>query len=324
MDHVQSNFLARELASDPALEGVRRFTKAFGPFMEAYFSPLRPVFSFEINRADRFQKKELWMLRDGAIPLAWFFESVPKNLAIASDILVHSSLGSLVPANWKKNAKYYELYSEEKYHSAHRPENLFLTGPINPLITSLVELDSILNSAIDILGGVKGQQVLVYCPVRGNEFAQAEEESFEFQYCHKIFSRFGKNVRFIHWNMAEHASFANTAVIDLNGGWILKDNSMVHHALRRGAGLLQVPRGKSSEAMPVQLSKYHGIKVSSVPSTALPGPNRNTELLAFYSEFQQKVRDPRSQLPWPKWYGGFLRASYGAAPHGKFDVDGSI
>jgi hypothetical protein len=309
IEQVRSNALLTKLENDPALEEVRRFAKSYWPFMEPYHSPLNAAFSFEIGHLERLRHHKLWMLRDGIIPLAWFFESVTREMTPSTQLLVHESLGTLVPKSWKKNVKYYEIYSEPVYHAGFPPKNLLLTGPINGGMTSLEELDAILDGVLECLGRAKPERVLIYCPIRQSEWSSAEEESFEFQFYHRIFSRFGAKAKFVNWQSTENSTFPDTAVVDLSAGWIYKDSSVLHHLLRRGAGLLGARENVQKPANRIPLSKNHGIRVSAEPAaTGWELPRDTQKLLGFYSTLHRKMNEPRSHLPWPKWFQGFMRA----------------
>ncbi len=312
LDQARANIVATSIASEPALEEVRGFTKSFWPFMEAYYSPLQPVFSFELARAARLQRQPLWMLRDGTIPLSWFFESLGPQAPAQSRLLVHEALGNLVPPPWRKRTKFYDVYAEKTYHSANPPKRLLLFGPVNSLITGLDDLDRILAEAKETLGRANLEEVILYCPVRHSEHVSAEEESFECQFYHRIFSVFGAKAKFRHWQSLEHGSFPDTALVELNGGWLYQDSSVLHLLLSRGAGLLRAPAKRRGERIP--LSPFHGMEIFDASTESGFRAKENAgELLRFYSALHRKTNEPRNRVPWPKWFETYSRASRGRA-----------
>jgi hypothetical protein len=311
LEQARANLLSGNMPETPELADARRLGKAVWPFMLPYFSPLCPAFSFEIATADNFLRQKTWLLRDGAIPLGWFFNAAAPALAEFGTLLVHSSLGGLVPRAWRKNIKFYDHFSHVEYSAANPPENLFLTGPVSAGITTIPELEAILDKTEESLGKNFKGNVLIYCPVRQLEFANAEEESFEFQFAQRVLSRFGKKVQFLHWQNIEHATFRNTAFVDLNGGWIYKDSFMLHQLLSRGAGLLAEPAPAiARESSRISLSPFHGMSVSSVPAAAdFTASGDVSTAMDFFTALHKKTQDPRSHYPWPKWYQGMARAT---------------
>ncbi len=303
IEQARSNMVETKAAPEPGLEEVQWFTKAFWPFMEPYYSPLKPVFSFELSRSQRLQQNRVWMFRDGAIPLCWFFESVSIGEVEPRSILIHESLGDLVPSSWRECVKLYELFSEHTFNCEKIPKRLFLLGPVNPAVTSLEDLSILLSKIKSALGGRQVEEIMLYAPVRHTESISSEEESFECQFYHRLFTEFGAKMSFVHWQNLEYGDFVDTAVVDLNGGWIYKDNAVMHMLLSRGAGLLSSRQRKDGGGERVPLSKHHGIQVFPISREAnFARPEEKEEAFRFYAEIHRKIKSPRLTTPWPKWF----------------------
>jgi len=312
LDQARANMFAGTSFNLAESAESRRFTSGLWPFLETYSSPLCPVFSFEIGALELQSQNKMWMFRDGVIPLAWFFEGVSDELALSHRLLVHASLSPLVPKVWRRNTKYYDLYSNQCFDKKNRPERLLFVGPVNHDILNIDELNLLLDHTLEAIGTSKIKEVLMYSPVRKSIYFHEQDENFELQYYHQIFSRFGKKMRFINWASLSNSTFAKTAIVDLNAGWIFKDNAVVHQLLSRGAGLLSPNRhGKNGPSTRVQISKFHGVEIMATTCSEIHHVVKNAEQhIAFYSAIHRKLDGARSNDLWPKWFQGFVRSSY--------------
>jgi hypothetical protein len=309
IEQTRANLLAKNTAQNPSAEEMGRYTKSFWPFLDPYFSSLNPVFSFEAGPSLFQSGQKTILLRDGAIPLAWFFEGASRELAAAAQIFVHSTLGALVPERWKNRTKFYNIYSEQEFHEGNPPETLFLYGPICRGVMSLEELEEKLEQVQRILGKAEPKRVLLFSPIRRTEFFGVEDESFEFQYYHRIFRRFGSKVEFISWQGAERMPHTHTALVELNHGWTYQDSTAAHILLRKGAGLLRLPSNEKTGTR-VPLSPNHGMEISPMPAkTGFYSTEGKEDLLRFYSMLHQRANDPLIRVPWPKWFQGYFRAA---------------
>ncbi len=299
--HETERWLTERARALRACEPPGRLAGKLRPFLDPYHSPLRPAFSFELPAGD-----ERCLLRDGAVPLAWFFGCSPPA---SRKLFVHAGLGNLVPPAWKKHVRYYELYSEEVFQAARPPKNLLLAGPVNPAILSLGELDVLLDRVTATLGRAKPEKVLVYAPLRKDQRGLAPEDSFELQFAQRMTSRFAR-VEFLSWTALARARLADTAFVDLNAGWIFADGTLAHHALQAGAGLLAFRDGAPArDETLVPLSRNHGMRVSAAPREGIfRSPRPDSRAQRFYAALHRKLPGQANAAPWPRWFEAAYRA----------------
>src|SRR4051812_5803203 len=110
LTQYESNHLQDQMNDSADATG---FISSQWPFMNAYYSPLRPVFTtlFKDFRRTGSGPEQDFMLRDGIVPLFWFFLNENTN-NLKDRLVVHEDLDSWVPRNWRYKVSLYSVHTE--------------------------------------------------------------------------------------------------------------------------------------------------------------------------------------------------------------------
>lgn len=299
------NSLLEESDKGPTSE---QYTLAFWPFLNPYFSPLNPIYTPVFQkicsqglRPLNERQMPVWMLRDGAVPLSWFFAQNEPDL-LQGQILVHADLKDLVPETWAGKVASYRHRSK----STGDIEKLLVIGPISETVISLQELDEALEKLGESLGKkrIASMPVHLYCPIRG------EGESYPARYMQKIYSAF-KRVKVVDWYDIENTgSFKGFGFVELNAGWLFKDSFVQQHALSRGASLVHQPPPLSKRVRHFSLSSFHGVDVEPFTPKARITKAKADRLEKFFMHSARLMGDSGTAGPWPKWHEKWCRALF--------------
>lgn len=285
-----------------------QYTLSLWPFLNPYFSPLNPIYTPVFQtlcaqglRAVNEKQLPVWMLRDGAVPLTWFFSKHKPEL-VEGQILVHADLKNLVPESWTGKVASYR----HRTHAATDCESLLIVGPISERVISIDELDAKIESIEASIGKRKmsTMSVRLYCPIRG------EGESFPARYLQKIYSAF-RRVDIIDWYDVENiGSLKGVGFIELNNGWLFKDSYVQQHALSRGASLIGQDKLPAKKSRYVPLSRFHGVSIEPFVPKARTSFDKDRRLEKFFIQSSRLIEDEGVSGPWPKWHEKWCRAMF--------------
>jgi hypothetical protein len=289
---------------------VEKLNKFLWPINLRYYSTLCPIFLHEIQAISHFSFSNTWLIRDGLIPLIWFFKNNPKPLkSWKSRILIHVDLIFCVPPAWIGVVGVYKLLSEEKKGSK---SGILLLGLVLHEYCSLRTLDSLLsvinaNREFNLVSESSLRALLV---VKTDSALEAENSHFHAQYFLKLFEYFGQSIEILGWPQFQKiGSFEKFRVIDLNDQKLCADNYLIHHALSRGASVFRAlsPKvGLSFErAEYYPLSPFHGFKVISdvhcyIDNTKYWKGFLNIVKMSKGLGYPSKSNSDQL-FPWPKW-----------------------
>lgn len=282
---MMAEFEGEELTSQSELnQEQREFLHGYWPFLNDYYSPLRPVFSPAYGRFLRnLREGETAWLRDGIIPLTWFLRrNSPQSFR--GSLIAPEKLARFVPSDWRAKFSFYRLITRE----VTRPKTLFIAGPVEEGYSNLEHTERLLDAAVKKLGKSKQPEVKLYCPVKWGG------DKFPAEFFRLVFSRFPE-AEVISWHsLANLGTLTDSAYLELNGNYIISDSYVQYHMLSRGAGLLL---GQSQGKVFVPLSRYHGAAVSTVSKVE---PRSNDEALMNFSREMANLNEVHSCGLWPQ------------------------
>lgn len=239
-------------------EMTRKFTGTFWPFTDDYFNPLNAVFSVQILSEQILNRRPVWYLRDGLIPLIWFFKtfSQPKN--IKSTLIVPVKFAEIVPIAWRAQVKYYEIVQVEADVSA--VETLYVVGLIGAPHLDLDLLKNRIHSAQKLLGARLNKiEKLFYVPARHGD---VRDQIAQFEAYRELFEAFGFNGRAIDWHEATGSRLSQkSAVLSLVADAIINDDYATQVGASRGAIQTHLLKVKSLSDIQIPLSPYHGLNI---------------------------------------------------------------
>ena len=139
---------------------LKQYFDALWPSIEMYESVMKPIFLADLPSAAEANPKGEWLVRDGLLPLIWFFTKNPEPGSFRGKLRVHASFEEFIPDAWRPQVDLYELFSNDQdgYDSSFgvdtgEVKELLLTGLIMQSYCSLSKLESDLKGIVDFIGG---------------------------------------------------------------------------------------------------------------------------------------------------------------------------
>jgi hypothetical protein len=285
----------------------KEFFWHFRPCTTEYGSSLNSVFLSEIPNLEVFNKRPVWLVRDGLVPLLWFFRNYPKPGAIKSRLLIHEELVSVVPTAWIKHVGSYLTVTNFQEGvlkpKASEPKFLF-TGLLMDSIFSLDSVDEQLENLHKEFGpNFKKAEKTLCLFIRHDMFIPEDQSSFQVKFMVKLMQGLGSNVNVISLDELKLVSnWYGFYFQDWNAKRVVSDSFITHMALSRGAKMLDRGRpqvlgkvGRGERFVP--LSPYHGmlIKDNVEPVSAKMRPKIDAEIERVM------MSNSNQRYPWPRW-----------------------
>jgi hypothetical protein len=287
---------------------TKSFLETYWPFLNSYYSPLNALYTpvYKDFCAKGFtplheneKQKPAWMLRDGAVPLTWFFSQHSPE-SVQGDLLVDADLSFVVPEEWRQKVGFFRHRTLEN----EKLQTLLMATPVSERLVSLPELENLLAKIQSVIGKRKMATlpIQLYAPIR------RDSEVFPGRFFQTIFSHF-KNVTMVEWkDVVRQSSFRGTAYVELNAGWLFKDSYFQHHVLSRGAHLLFGKRNTRARYFP--LSPFHGVELEKISSRAGKAIAMDTRLEKFYTQTRSRNVEHTSDRRWPTWHELQCRSTF--------------
>lgn len=279
------------------------------PSATEYHSPLNPIFLVECMNVEILRSRSVWLVRDGLIPLLWFFKVNPTPGLFRGRLLVDEEFVPFIPTPWREQTGSYSIQNI-KSPSQIEPDKILITGLINERCCSLEFLEKTLDKAASILGSAKLERIEKSCFLlpKSSPFGGEYRHNFFFECILKVAEKIGlNNIKPVSWQTLENTStFENSYLLDLNEKTIFADNFIAHSVLRRGGRLLLSKNFQKEKGNFVQLSPYHGVSfVERVPGKyMLDLHNKSLSgTRAYFLQFEALMRSEANlSIPWPSWF----------------------
>lgn len=290
---------------------ARNLLKNFWPFCEPYFSAVNPIFVMEGWERHLIEAGARWQSRDGILPLFWFFRTV-KPSDFPAKLWIHRDMESLIPDSWQKEVGLYEIENKKNGPSQKEADTILLAGLICPPFINEPELEARLEQLIERVGSerIKKMKIEIFMPFRGSGiFWSHFDEEVYLSLPLKIAKILGGDVQPVGWQRLETMkSMSNTIYFELNAGWIVKDSSILHMALSRGAQLLTPLTPILPDSEVIELSRYHQIRIAKPgkPKKALKTEPLE-DAIRDYTKIGEFLYDKRFNPVFPEWYQSFCR-----------------
>ncbi len=317
-DFIQSFYLNN---SETQTDTERMYAHYLAPFAEKYYSPLNPFLIFGGADISHLMKKDVWLLRDGLIPLSFFFKDAPLDLMDGQrKFLVHKDFWFLIPPEWQKSVLFYDMIPSTFFGNGIVPEKMVLTGIAND---TLADIDEFVQAITDLAAAftekeIKSMQIIAYFPnKRADLWGKWQDENI-FKYAKLIFKNLKLDIEFPEWDILQSSmDYQNTLYYEINSGAIVKDTSVQQMFLSRGAGLLKKKNETTSFKMikKHQISLYHNVEIYEFDfKNSLPYENPlKDDLMPYFKKIIEKGTAPRVLSEgWEKWYGTYIKKYYKA------------
>ncbi len=301
------DFLAgpnRQGSNPSPKEKVREMEAFLLPVPLAYDSPIPLLCLWRVQKLSQLRVQKCWLVRDGLIPLLWFFERFPKPERTTSALVIDSRWTAAIPPAWRSRCSQYELESRAQ----HRPAKDWVSsGLVSPLFCGPRTLRA-------RFAQVRAKASLrCWLAVRPDTISPRHDLKSYQVFFSEINDRFGTNVSIVPWtDLLGAISFDAVEILDLNEGLLCADDAMIHFFLAKGAQL-PVPRRRprARRGKVLAISNAHGWRIAPL-GRAWHSIWQEPEFLTLRGFCERTYRDLPSDVhpsedtrahpfPWPVW-----------------------
>lgn len=288
------------------------------PFSNDYTGPHNPVLLGGYITKKLLNKK-MWSLRDGLIPLSFFFrEHTPEQDVFYA---LETDFWYTVPEQWKKNVLFYQVKAEKNYSADNPPERILLAGMQDSVFADesefyecLAELKSSLGE-----GNLAKAKITAIFPYKKNNLWGKRSDDETFSMAQSVLRHTGLNVDFVEWNdLKNEGDLKNCLYFELNKKYFIADSYLKYFALSKGAGLLKKePTLPLKEINSHRLSPHHSISLYAVDWSAMPAyndPFQNKYFSYFEELCKGQLKTMRISPNWESWYPLYLKKFYKLNP----------
>lgn len=237
------------------------------------------------------------VIRDGFIPLMWFFINNPRPPKKTDKIYIHIQFQSFVPEPWLKNVGFYRVCSAQK-RSRFKELNLvsiFRSDYLPPGSTLRGILKTVSKASTPVfLHWHQWPETNLY----SNKVEEIEDFFSEFSKASKSWKR--RDFYELLWR----DQLKNTAAVVFNSRLVLADCAIENSLAERGALLISADLNKKPIDI-IPLSEFHCLYLYK--------PTHQTQFSTFLDfvektkrvyQLREKIKtyQPKTMGPWPEWF----------------------
>jgi|GEM_PF-515806 len=306
---------------DPALPVGRKIRPNhyyLRPFSLPYYGPHNPVLIGGYLTKKLLNKKS-WSLRDGLVPLSFFFKEHTPEPGVVYNI--PSEFWYVVPENWKKQVSTYEIKSQLTFGLSRPPERILLAGMQDSVFADINEFKNCLAELAQKIGSnhLTKAKITALFPYKRNNLWGKRSDDETFSMAQALLKETGFNVHFIEWNELKiETSLKDCLYFEVNKHYFIADSYLKFFALSRGAGLLESSKTiPSEETGRMDLSPNHFVVLSSPDWKALPtysDPFQHHYFSYFQDLVKGQLKSVRISPNWESWYPLYLKKFYKLFP----------
>ncbi len=318
-DYIQSFYLNNNgLTSD----AERQYLNYLSPFSDKYFSHLNPFILFGGAAHEQLLKKNVWMLRDGLIPLSYFFQEASVDLMKGKrKFIIHKDYWFLVPKEWQKNVIFYDITSNHVFDSNNLPKKIVITGVANETLADPEEFTEDIKELAAVFSkkDLEKIEISAYLPNKRTDLWGRWQDENIFKYAKVMFQNLKLDIDFPEWEIIKmNMDFQNTLYFEINRGTLVKDSYLQHMMLSRGAGLLKKKNDLKGFTLIKKhpLSLYHGVDIYEFDFANAPDYENpiESDIMPYFKTIIEKGTSARHvSAGWEKWYGTYVKKYYKTA-----------
>jgi hypothetical protein len=191
------------------------------------------MFLSEIDEQTKLTPGRPIKIRDGLIPMAWFFYNNPEPVAWNRKILVHHSLFRHVPTAWRNLTGVYDMGVQASPGESTAIDELLLLGVASENFCELDRLQEILSQVEDRLAHFPAvSKVSAYIAVP----PWLDQVPFQAEYFGTLSRALSRKIHFWDWyKFCGRKNLSKLWVVDLNGYTLCADSYLYQWALTHGA-----------------------------------------------------------------------------------------
>lgn len=292
-------------APAPLPPQLEQFTGFLWPAAIDYGAPVPRAFLHGFRGSASLAGAEAWIVRDGLIPLLWFFRTHPRPERGAGRLLVPESMAPYVPEAWRRHTESFRLTDGPcSVAPADAPprRRLLITGIAMDTYCSLEHLARTLPRLTELARREGVTEFNAFLPARMDGYGNEHRHEYLGEFYGRLATTL-PGLRYLRWTEFDSTeSWSDSFVVDLNEELLLADSYLVHHALARGARPLEraEPDAERDECARIPLSPHHSLSCSRLAPR--PAGTRDMDRAFARAFAAQHSSEASRRFPWPEWH----------------------
>jgi hypothetical protein len=263
------------------------------------------TFLSEVDQQTRRTTGRAIKVRDGLIPMAWFFYNNPEPTDWNRKILVHHSLFRHVPTAWRTLTGVYDLGVQPTPNESATIDELLLLGAASENFCELERLRQILSRIEERLVQLPSvTKVSAYIAIP----PMMDQVPFQAEYFGTLARGLNREIQFLDWyKFCGRKNLSKVWVVDLNGYMLCADNYLYQWALTFGAkSFFPVQEGFTAAE---DLSIYHRYYFRENPDPTPPPPADEDKARLMLRLFMSSSPPPlkSNHVPWSAGFESWCR-----------------
>jgi hypothetical protein len=257
-------------------------------------------------------------VRDGLLPLIWFFTRNPAPGKFSSKLYIHSDFEEFVPEAWRAQVELYTFFPENQAERKLKISEVLLTGLVMPSMCSLTTLRDDLENIVDRIGGakaLKGLKVRAYLPAKFEITDHRSGPAYYSRYIQFVCAHLGTEIEFMEYENLRWAYFSPGALVhDFNDRWLIADSylnwlsfSKVDRPHTLFSDSLQKARKDCYRFVSIFPNLSCGLRKSfKKPFINYLSSDWAPESQERVQKYFSVMHSPANRsFPWPEWFGAW-------------------
>jgi len=253
LDHNPKNLFA-------TLSGAQQHFRAqLDPFLRDYISPLQGFFVSSVRDLKELNQRQVWLARDGILPLLFFFNQFKRPKNLKSKILIREDLLECVPEAWQPHIGSYRIVSVT---SSPQPKSVFVYGMNTESLVSVKSCEVAMKDLDKIeISGL--EKIYLYLPSRRFSVKESEHEAAKVLLT--VLKKTSLQAEIVDWaEVLPTHDWKTCQIVNVQKNTVVADDWLLHTLLTRGASLVSEKMRNSEEF--VYFSPFHGCAFNLKPS----------------------------------------------------------
>lgn len=287
------------------------------PFSSPFAGPLNPLMLFCGYSKKALKEKNSVMIRDGLIPLTYFFRDLSPD-DFDCTFYVHANFWFLVPEVWRPKVKFYTQESKVTYHAGNLPRKILLMGTLNSTFADGQEFKDEIKKLVASLGGreaLRNIEIAAYFSFKRNDLWGSWDDENILEYSKTLFNEMKLDISFPSLeNIMSENDFRDVLYHEVNKRYFIAESYPSQVILSRGGGLL-----RTENVLPLELEKSVNVslnhklnlyKLSAEGSSQKYQDPFKEKIFLEYRKFFESFTRTNKSNHWDSWFASYVKSYY--------------